>query len=489
METFCNDLKTSIYGNPHSDSTPSRIAGHRIDEIRERTLEFFGADSKEYDLIFVANATAAFKLVSDGFRDYRKRSSKKSKPSLFKRLSKKPNFNVYYHRDAHTSLVGMREYSSHQKCFTSDEEVDSWIDSLSTSSATANENIPTLFSYPGQSNLTGRRLPIEWCKRIRSLPNSNNIYTLLDAAALATTKRLEISAWQPDFVAVSFYKIFGFPDLGALIVRKDTGGHILDARKYFGGGTVDMVIALDSTWHVKKSSALHERHEDGTLPFHNIIALDHALDAVSRIYGSMDAISTHTASLTRTLHSQLTNLKHSNGIPLINIYNDPSATYGDPLTQGATISFSVIGSNGRLFKFTDIERRADVQKIYVRTGSLCNPGGMAKYLNWNERELRIVHTLGHSCTEPIEVFAGRPTGVVRVSFGACSSQADIDMLMAFLKREYIDVDGEKECPCEERVLKERNMWMHVRVAPAVGRGNERWRKTGRMTEKVILVDA
>jgi molybdenum cofactor sulfurtransferase len=39
----------------------------------------------------------------------------------------------------------------------------------------------------------------------------------------------------PDFTCLSMYKIFGFPDLGALVVRKDSG-HILTLRKYFGGG-------------------------------------------------------------------------------------------------------------------------------------------------------------------------------------------------------------------------------------------------------------
>lgn len=39
----------------------------------------------------------------------------------------------------------------------------------------------------------------------------------------------------PDFTALSFYKIFGFPDLGALIVRKSTVS-VLERRKFFGGG-------------------------------------------------------------------------------------------------------------------------------------------------------------------------------------------------------------------------------------------------------------
>jgi molybdenum cofactor sulfurtransferase len=63
------------------------------------------------------------------------------------------------------------------------------------------------------------------------------MYSFLDAAALATTCPIDLSneATSPDFTAVSFYKIFGFPNIGALIVRK-RAGHMLQQRKYFGGG-------------------------------------------------------------------------------------------------------------------------------------------------------------------------------------------------------------------------------------------------------------
>jgi molybdenum cofactor sulfurtransferase len=346
-----------------------------------------------------------------------------------------------FHKDAHTSLVGMREHSTQQTCFESDEEAEVWIDNLSTSSS-SRHSTPTVFAYPGQSNMTGRRLPLSWCQRIRASRGRSEVYTLLDAAALATTKRLHISEWQPDFVAISFYKIFGFPDLGGLLVRKDAGGPILDSRLYFGGGTVDIVIALDAQWHMKKIEALHERHEDGTLPFHNIIALGHALDSLTRIYGSMDAISRHTASLIGSLHAGLTSLIHANGTPVIRIYTDPCVTFGDPAMQGATIAFSILTPAGTLLPFKAIERDADAQNIYLRTGGLCNPGGVATYLGWSKSQFDIAYALGHTCTKPLEVYGGRATGVIRVSLGACSSQEDVDSLLAFLDRGYVDITDE-----------------------------------------------
>lgn len=33
-----------------------------------------------------------------------------------------------------------------------------------------------------------------------------------------------------------------------------------------------MVIASRAQWHAKKETSIHERFEDGTLPFHNIFA-------------------------------------------------------------------------------------------------------------------------------------------------------------------------------------------------------------------------
>lgn len=88
--------------------------------------------------------------------------------------------------------------------------------------------------------MNGERLPLEWSSRVRGSPQHENTYTLLDAAALVSTTPLDLCdhATAPDFVSISFYKIFGFPDLGALIVRK-ASARVLRPRKYFGGGTTD----------------------------------------------------------------------------------------------------------------------------------------------------------------------------------------------------------------------------------------------------------
>jgi selenocysteine lyase/cysteine desulfurase len=59
-------------------------------------------------------------------------------------------------------------------------------------------------------------------------PAHKNMYTILDAAAYVMTAQLDLTnaSTAPDFTVLSFYKIFGFPDLGAVVVRK-AAGHIL----------------------------------------------------------------------------------------------------------------------------------------------------------------------------------------------------------------------------------------------------------------------
>jgi hypothetical protein len=250
---------------------------------------------------------------------------------------------------------------------------------------------------------------------------------------------LNLSRDKPDFTAISLYKIFGFPDLGALIVRKSTTAPILDARRYFGGGTVDMVISIDGSWHAKKDDSLHDAHEDGTLPFHNIIALGHALDSIDRIYGGMDAVSRHTALLAAELHDTLKGLKHANsGTPLIELYKDANAQYGNPRTQGATVAFNVKQADGSFVGYQDVEKAADAQRIYVRSGGLCNPGGVALYLGWQPQHMKAAYAYGHRCSKPIQGIGGRATGVVRASLGACSSRKDILALVDFLKMAYLE---------------------------------------------------
>ncbi|KAJ5376705.1 hypothetical protein N7509_013591 [Penicillium cosmopolitanum] len=416
IEDFSKDMMSGLFGNPHSMSLSSQLSTTRTDDIRLRVLRFFNADPDEFDLVFVANATAAIKLVADSLRDADHRG-----------------FWYGYHIDAHTSLIGVRELAElNHQCFMGDADVDKWIPEIASNPTKA----PRLFAFPGQSNLNGRRLPLRWCKEIRAASNGGNVFTLLDAASMVSTSPLDIGAVAPDFTALSFYKIFGFPDLGALIVKKSVS-HLFDRRRYFGGGTVEMVLAHGSQWHAKKESSLHARLEDGTLPFHSIIALDAAINTHERLFGSMANISSHTAFLAKQLYDRLSTLKHWNKTKVCEIYH-VNSVYGDEKSQGPILAFNLRNSQGEWVPKSEVEKLATVQNIQMRTGTVCNPGGAACSLGWTSAEMRHAYSNGVRCGDAHDVMGGRPTGVCRVSFGAMTNMRDINSIVDFVEEFYVE---------------------------------------------------
>ncbi|KAK6364711.1 hypothetical protein LTS17_012009 [Exophiala oligosperma] len=421
IEAYSKELTCNIFGNPHSASASSQLSSRRIDDVRLSVLRFFNASPDDFDVIFVANATAAIKLVADAFRDGN------------------DGFHYRYHAESHTSMVGVRELASQRShCFRDDDEVEQWLASLEQTSQ-GDDQTPLLFGYPAQSNMTGRRLPMRWLEKIQRLRISQNspVYSLLDAAALVSTAALDLSdgSTAPDFTAVSFYKIFGFPDVGALIVRKRSGDILLQ-RKYFGGGTVDMVTMIGETWHAKRESSLHTRLEDGTLPFHNIVALDLALGVHKRLYGGMANVSRHAKSLASMLRRHLRDLQHRNGAQVCVLYSgDDIAEKGN---QGPVVAFNLKDNKGEIVSTNEVEKLAIVRNIQFRTGGLCNPGGVATHLGLSADEMRQNYAAGQRCGGDNDIINGKPTGAIRVSFGAMSSPADVATFVGFIKEFYVD---------------------------------------------------
>jgi molybdenum cofactor sulfurtransferase len=429
VDRFSRDMVANLYGNPHSASPSSDLSTRRVAEVRNRTLAFFRADPEHFDLIFVANATAAIKLVADAFREV-----------------EAPGFWYGYHRDAHTSLVGVRQLASSSRCFESNEEVETWLQDIGTAepSDIASDVKTALFAYPAQSNMNGHRLPLRWTGEIREkvyqrdAQTRPSIYTLLDAAAYVTTAQLDLSDEKtaPDFTALSFYKIFGFPNLGALIVRK-AAGSILRQRRFFGGGTVEMVTVMKNPWHAQKGQTLHDALEDGTLPFHQIVALGHALDVHADTFGAMNSVSAHTCRLAAYTYSRLQSLRHANGRQVCKIYRDESSRYGDSKTQGPTIAFNIQNSHGGWVGKSEVERLAISRGIHLRTGGVCNPGGIASFCSLAYWELRRNFAEGMRCGDDLDIIAGKPTGIVRVSFGAMSNQQDADHFLRFVEDVFV----------------------------------------------------
>ena len=411
----------------------SQRSTQRIEDIRTKALRFFNADPDHYDLIFVANATAGIKLVMEAFRE------------------KERGFWYGYHADAHTSLLGVREAASvGHRCFMSDGEVDAWLEGAQNDQLNDEHDTPwKLFAYPAQSNMHGRRLPMDWPGHIRSSHKNQKTFSLLDAASLVSTSPLDLSNHlsAPDFTVMSFYKIFGFPDLGALIVRKQCG-HVFKDRQYFGGGTVEMVSCGKENWHISKHNTLHDQLEDGTAPIHSIFALGTAFDVHTRLYGSMEKVAVHTESLTCYTLASMVQLHHYNGRAVCEIYSYSNGLRTQ-LDRGPIIAFNLRNSRGSFVSNAEVEKLASVRKIQLRSGGLCNPGGIATSLKLAPWEMKRNFAAGQRCGNDHDIMDGKPTGMLRISFGAMSNLQDVSSFIELLREFFVEKSDPKPAPVSE----------------------------------------
>ncbi|KAL6704360.1 hypothetical protein ACN47E_008316 [Coniothyrium glycines] len=423
LTTFSTRMQATLLANPHSDASRPSESTKLVDRVRNDVLNMFSADPEHFDVIFTSNTTGAIKLVVECFSGH------------------EGGFDYYYHRNAHTSLVGIRELARQSHCLASNEETEKWLSSPDPASNPTACQRPTLFAYPAQSNMNGERLPLDWPKKLRYAPHHSQTYTLLDAAALVVTRPLDLGnpAAAPDFVAFSFYKIFGFPDLGALLVRKESA-HVLEKRKYFGGGTTDMITCLEEKpWVARKQNSIHARLEDGTIPIRSILALFCAMNSHKQIFGTMIDISKHTAWLSTCLYKGLRTLRHGNGVPVCHIFQTPGSDYGDPDTQGATIALNMRKSDGSWWSVHKVGNMLRDGNILVRAGSLCNPAGMACALDISATSLRRAYNDGFRCNSAEDIQNdGTVFGMIRLTLGPMSTMRDVNVLLAFIEKNIVE---------------------------------------------------
>jgi selenocysteine lyase/cysteine desulfurase len=386
-------LEESVFGNPHSEHGSSLASTQAIDRARERVLRFFDAGD-DYVVCFTANTTAAIKLVAESF-------------------AFGPSAPFVLSADNHNSVNGIREYARRAGArieylpITSALRLDNPERRLSIAGTNG------LFAFPAQSNFSGVRHPLSLVRTARSL----GYRVLLDAAAYVPSHALSLRECPADFVAISFYKMFGYPTgVGALLARRDA----LDAlvRPWFSGGTVDYVsVQLDR----HQLRPLHVAFEDGTPNFLDLAAIEDGLAFIERV--GLERISAHTTELARALVEGLSGLRHESAAPLVRLYG----MGGD---RGATIAFNVLDADGRPLPFGIVERRANEAGVQLRAGCFCNPGAAEAAFGFDAGQMAgALAALGRQFSIPgLRQRLGVDTavGAVRASLGLASNRRDVE---------------------------------------------------------------
>ncbi|KAM3555735.1 hypothetical protein MY1884_005431 [Beauveria asiatica] len=420
-------LKHRTFGNPHSSNPTSLAATDLVDETRQRILQHFSASPAEYAVIFTPNATGAARLVGESYAWRR-------------------GVGLVLTADNHNSVNGLRQFAEKGKSRTvyvpiadADElrirEADvvtalsrrqvcsarAWLEKSKASSAS---NRRGLFAYPAQSNFTGVRHPLSWIH----LAQEQGYDVLLDAAAYLPTARLDLSTLKPEFVMVSWYKLFGTPTgVGCLIARRDALARL--RRPWFSGGTVQ-AATVGLPWHLMEDG--EAGFEDGTVNFLSIPDVAVGLDWLSRI--GVDTVATRVRCLTGWLLERLRALTHSDGGALVVRYG-PADVRG----RGGTVCFNIVDASGAVVDERLVAGESAAAGISLRTGCFCNPGAGEAALGITGHGLRrLVLARAESYRDFVDALDGTAVGAIRVSLGIASVAADVDALVAFVEETYRD---------------------------------------------------
>lgn len=393
-------LAGHVFGNPHSGSPASAATTALVERARRTVLEYFRA-ADEYTAVFTANATAALKLVGESY------------PFA-------PGGRLLFAFDNHNSVNGIREFArtggavvEYVPLVVPDLRLDRR--RMSAQLAQASRDSSNLLAFPAQSNFSGVKHPLDLVDEA----HASGWDVLLDAAAFVPSNRLDLTHVRPDFVCLSFYKMFGYPTgVGCLLVRNDTIERL--ARPWFAGGTVNFATVQGRQHILARREA---GFEDGTLNYLSIPAVEIGLRHLERI--GIDMIQTRVGCLTAWLLEQLLALQHSNGRHMVRIYGPTTTTM-----RGATITLNVYDPEGHLLDYRRVEELASNRRISLRTGCFCNPGAgeMAEGLTEDDI-LAALDERGDMnlprFMEFIQHRGGKSAGAIRVSIGLVSNFADV----------------------------------------------------------------
>jgi selenocysteine lyase/cysteine desulfurase len=406
-------LRSGCFGNPHSENPASAASTVLVEQAREAVLRYFNASPEEYAAIFTQNATGACRLVGEAYQF-------------------RPWSRLVLTTDNHNSVHGLREFAGVHHAPVgyirlSTADLRNSDDDVSAALGRGRKRRRGLFAYPAQSNFSGVQHPLSWV----DMAQAAGYDVLLDAAAFVPTSRLDLGQVKPEFVAVSWYKVFGYPTgIGCLLARRDALARL--RRPWFSGGTV-VSASAQGGWH--RLAHDESGFEDGTVNFLAIPDVTTGLAWISDI--GIDLIHRRVGYLTGWLLARLAGLKHGDGAPMVRLYGPV-----DGRARGGTVAFNFLDPRGAVADERAVARDASAAGISVRTGCFCNPGAGERAFGLSRRRLREVgRDPSARVLDDFLTLMDMPNGgAIRVSLGLVSTIGDVERFLDFAERTYRDRD-------------------------------------------------
>jgi len=238
---------------------------------------------------------------------------------------------------------------------------------------------PKLVAFPHVSNVLGTITPAaEIVRRARAA----GAVVLVDGAQSVPHLPTDVRALGADFLAFSGHKMLGPTGVGVLYGRLP----LLEAMPpALGGGGMIRTVGLErSTW-----AAVPAKFEAGTPAIAEAVALGAAVDYLEAL--GMDRVRAHERELTAYALARLAT------VPDLRLHGP-----ADPAVQGGVVAFALGDRDPR-----DVAAFLDAEHVAVRAG--------------------------YHCGQPLLRALGAGP-VVRASFYVYTAEADVDRLVAALRR-------------------------------------------------------
>ncbi|KAE8661803.1 hydroxymethylglutaryl-CoA synthase [Hibiscus syriacus] len=199
--------------------------------IRKRIMAFMNISETDYNMVFTANHSAAFKLIAE----------------FYPFLSSRNLLTVYDHQSEAVEVMiesSKKRGANVMSASFSWPNLQIYTENLRKKMVSKSKRKKKgLFVFPLQSRVTGSRYSYLWM----SLARENRWHVLLDASALGAKDMdtLGLSLFNPDFLICSFFKVFGENPSGfcCLFVKKSSALVLKDSATSTNVGIVNLVPA------------------------------------------------------------------------------------------------------------------------------------------------------------------------------------------------------------------------------------------------------
>jgi molybdenum cofactor sulfurtransferase len=450
---------TSVLANPHSTGPAASRTALLIEQATKRVISHFNCepmrlsgllnvpidcDPKDlhpgYDVVFTSGSTEALRIVAERF------------PWTSCHECGNASTLVYGH-NSHTSVVGMRgpvlASGARFQCRPI-QEIGEGPDNNFCPADTNHCHCrhSNLLVVTAECNFGGERPNIK--PIIRRCRETLGWSTMIDFSKAASTSVVDLKECDPDFACISFYKLFGEPTgLGVLFIRRSAISTLMrndDRPRYFGGGSVDVVLPSIDFKVSRQQPSLLASLKNGTIHFRGIVSLVEGFNELESL-GGMAAINQHARCVTAECVRRLRQLRHQNGKPVVTIYG--AWAHDNEQEKGPTVAFNCVRSDGSFVGYNEVSKLAELQDppLQLRTGCFCNPGACQEALGLKDEDVQNnYYTNGHVCGDHVDIIEGQPTGAVRVSFGKDSLWEDLDYLVSYVERTFVNVNMNEPRP-------------------------------------------